>query len=105
MHVLSIYRIMKYYYINMVPGMNLCRENMENIPYPNVELTSHITMKTTQAGSWFGTAIGPLVALAKGRSGCKEMEQAAFVGGKFVDKSCLNNYYILNIKWYIVMII
>ena len=75
---------MKYYYINMIPGLVLSSNKMETIPYPSTELTSHITMKTTQAGSLFGTAIGPLVALAKGRRGCKQMEEAAYVGGRLV---------------------
>ncbi|ESO06797.1 hypothetical protein HELRODRAFT_170818 [Helobdella robusta] len=44
-------------------GFQLSEDEMKDIPYPKVELNTHVTFKCVQVFGIFGTALGPLVAL------------------------------------------
>ena len=47
-------------------GFALTDDQFQDIPYPVSELTTHVTIKTVQAGALLGTTVlGPLYALAR----------------------------------------
>ena len=46
-------------------GYGLTDEQFADIPHPKLELYTHVTMKTTQAGALLGSIIGPIAAFAR----------------------------------------
>lgn len=47
-------------------GLKLTDDQMENIPYPKLELTTHVTIKTVQAGGVLGSClVAPISAMVR----------------------------------------
>ena len=57
---------MKYPYFQNYFGAELTEDEYQDVKYPYVEMYTHVTLKTVQAGTLFGTLLfGPLIALAR----------------------------------------
>ncbi|GMR49599.1 hypothetical protein PMAYCL1PPCAC_19794, partial [Pristionchus mayeri] len=66
-------------WLKNMAGLSLSDEQLECVPNALLELGIHITCKTIQAGTLFGSAVGGVVGLAK-----KKTVKAALVkGGKY----------------------
>jgi len=57
---------MKYPYFQNYFGAELTEDEYQDVKHPYVEMYTHVTLKTVQAGTLFGTLLfGPLIALAR----------------------------------------
>jgi len=77
---------MKFPYFQNYFGANLTEDEYQDIEHPFVEVYTHVTLKTLQLGTTFGTLLfGPLIAVArKGKRGTKvltsKMSRAGMAG-------------------------